>query len=126
MIYSTKGLSGQQREPVRWMGDSLKRLRDFPDEVRSEIGQALYMAEIGRTHPAASPMQGLPAVEIVSDHRGDTYRAVYTTRFKGLIYVLHCFQKKSKTGIKTPQRDLDLIRRRLAEANEHFRRMEDR
>jgi len=108
MIYSSKGLGGQQRKPVRWMGDSLKRLRDFPDEVRSEIGQALYMAEIGRTHSAAKPMQGLPAVEIVSDHRGDTYRGIYTTRFKGFIYVLHCFQKKSTTGIKTPQCDLDL------------------
>jgi phage-related protein len=62
-------------------------------------------------------------VEIVSDYRGDAYRGVYTTRLKGLIYVLHCFQKKSKTGIKTPKRDLELIRRRLVEAELHFNGM---
>src|SRR5450755_1321620 len=66
-------------------------------------------------------MQGLNAVEIVSDCRGDTYRGVYTTRLKGFIYVLHCFQKKSKTGIKTPKRDLALIRTRLADAELHFK-----
>ena len=72
-------------------------------------------------HPSACAMQGLNAVEIVSDYRGDTYRSVYTTRLKGFIYVLHCFQKKSKAGIKTPKRDLELIRKRLAEAELHFR-----
>ena len=61
-------------------------------------------------------MQGLNVVEIVSDYRGDTYHGVYMTRLNGFIYVLHCFQKKSKAGIKTPKRDLELIRRRLAEA----------
>ena len=71
-------------------------------------------------------MQGLNTVEIVSDYRGDAYRGVYTTRIKGFIYVLHCFQKKSKTGIKTPKRDLELIRRRLADAELHFRAMIER
>ncbi len=66
-------------------------------------------------------MQGLNAVEIVSDYRGDTYRGIYTTRLKGFIYVLHCFQKKSKGGIKTPKRDMELIRSRLANAEIHFR-----
>jgi phage-related protein len=71
-------------------------------------------------------MRGLNAVEIVSDYRGDTYRGVYTARFKGLIYVLHCFQQKSKTGIKTPKRDLELIRSRLADTELHFRAMIER
>ena len=111
------------RKAVRWMGDSRKQLREFPEVVRSEIGQAIYQAELGESHPSASPMQGLNAVEIVSDYRGDTYWGVYTTRFKGFIYVLHCFQKKSKAGIKTPKRDLELIRRRLADAELNFRAM---
>jgi phage-related protein len=68
-------------------------------------------------------MRGLNAVEIVSDYHGDTYRGVFTTRFKGFIYVLHCFQKKSKAGIKTPKRDLELIRRRFADAELNFKAM---
>jgi phage-related protein len=67
-------------------------------EARSEIGQALYQAELGEGHPAASPMKEINAVEIVADDRGDTYRSVYTTKIKNAIIVLHCFQKKSKSG----------------------------
>ena|ERR1035441_9713448 len=115
-----------ERKPARWMGDSRKRLREFPDTVRFEIGQALYQAELGERHPSARAMQGLNAVEIVSDYRGDTYRGVYTTRLKGFIYVLHCFQKKSKAGIKTPKQDLELIRRRLKDAESHFRTTDER
>jgi phage-related protein len=115
-----------ERKPVRWMGDSRKRLREFPGAVRFEIGQAIYQAELGESHPSACAMQGLNAVEIVSDYRGDTYRGIYTTRLKGFIYVLHCFQKKSKTGIKMPKRDLELVRRRLAEAELHCRAMTER
>ena len=103
------------------MGDSRKRLREFPDPVRFEIGQALYQAELGESHTSARAMQGLNAVEIVSDYRGDAYRGVYTTQIKDFIYVLHCFQKKSKVGIKTPKRDLELIRSRLADAELHFK-----
>jgi hypothetical protein len=72
-----------ERKPVGWMGDSRKQLREFPEAVRFEIGQALYQAELGERHPSARSMRGLNAVEIVSDYRGDTYRGVYTTRFKG-------------------------------------------
>ena len=67
--------------------------------------------------------QGLNTVEIVSDYRVDTYRGIYTTRLKGFIFVLHCFQKKSKAGIKTPKRDLELIRKRLADAELNFSAM---
>ena len=83
----------------------------------------LNLASATRLHV---PLQGLNAVEIVSDYRGDTYRGVYTTRLKGFIYVLHCFQKKSKAGIKTPKQDLELIRKRLADAESHFRAMTER
>ena len=102
------------------MGDSCERLRKFPKAVRYEIGQALYQAELGEGHPSARPMKGLNAVEIVSNYRGDAFRGIYTTQFKRHIYVLHCFQKKSKTGTKTPRTDSELIRARLTEARLHF------
>jgi len=107
------------------MGDSREQLRKFPQAVRSEIGQALYQAELGERHPSAKPMQGINAVEIVSDYRSDTYRGIYTTQFKGCLYVLHCFQKKSKKGIKTPKSHLELIRARLTEARLHFERSKE-
>src|ERR1035438_6583564 len=112
-----------ERKAVRWMGDSRRQLREFPDAVRFEIGQAIYQAELGERHPSACAMRGLNAVEIVSAYRADTCRGVYTTRFKGFIYVLHCFQKKSKAGIRMPKRDLELVRRRLADAELHFNAM---
>lgn len=108
------------RKRLHWMGDSRRTLRAFPAEVRSEIGQALYQAELGQGHRAASPMKGINAVEIVADDRGDTYRGVYTTKIKDTIVVLHCFQKKSKCGIATPKPDMDLIRARLAAATRMF------
>jgi phage-related protein len=109
------------RKELVWMGDSLKRLRKFPNEVRDEIGYALYLAEFGEPHPSVKHMQGYNALEIVADHDGETFRGVYTTKFRDCIYVLHCFQKKSKKGAKTPQPDLDLIRKRLKEAQEHYK-----
>jgi len=114
---------GRQRKVVRFLGDSRRRLKEFPEAVRYEMGQAIYLAELGESHQSASPMRGVNAVEIVSDHRGDTYRAIYTTQFKGFLYVLHCFQKKSKRGSRTPRPDMHLIRTRLAEAQLHFKGM---
>jgi phage-related protein len=104
-----------------WMGDSRSRLRDFPDHVREEIGYALYLAEFGDSHPSVKHMQGYNAVEIVADYDGDAYRGVYTTRFQDCIYVLHCFQKKSKRGAATPKSHLSLIKKRLQEAEKHYR-----
>ena len=99
-------------------------MRAFPRSVRREIGVALYAAQQGETDPAAKPMKGFAGasvIEIISDFQGDTWRAVYTVRFREAVYVLHAFQKKSKRGIATPKQALDLIRRRLAEA-ERFHR----
>ena len=97
------------------MGDARAVLREFPPEVREEIGYAIYLAQTGDKHPNAKPLHGFgPGVlEVVSDHRGDTFRSVYTVRLAERIYVLHAFQKKSKRGIATPKSELDLIRRRL-------------
>ena len=103
--------------PVRWIGSSLDDLRLFPEAVQNEIGYALYFAQIGDKHPKAKPLKGhtgAGVLEIVEDHDGDTYRAVYTIRFRAAVYVLHVFQKKAKRGIATPAKELALIQRRLA------------
>lgn len=105
-------------KPLVWIGDSLGRVGSFPPAVKDEVGFALYQAQIGNKHVNAKPMRGFgPGVlEIVSDYRGDTFRAVYTLKLAGRVYVLHAFQKKSKSGIATPKADLELIRQRLRRA----------
>jgi len=106
--------------PLRFIGDSLEVLRDLPEEAKDEIGFALERVQRGKTPENAKPLKGVaPGVlEIVSDFRGNTFRAVYTVRFSKTVYVLHVFQKKSKRGIATPKRELDLVKRRLAQAVE--------
>lgn len=111
-------------KPVRWIGSSLRDLWSFPIAVRRDIGQALFTAQQGDTDPAAKTLKGFggaSVLEIVASHHGDTWRAVYTVRFQDAIYVLHVFQKKSTKGIATPLREIDLIRRRLAEAERDYR-----
>lgn len=88
------------------------------------MGQAIDDAEHGGEHPSAKALKGFGSrgvLEIVDDFDGDTYRAVYTVKFADVIYVLHAFQKKSKKGIATPQRDIDLIKARLKRAEEHYK-----
>ncbi len=106
--------------PVIWMGDSLRVLKEFPAGVQDEVGYALYVAQSGGKHVSAKPLKGLGSgvLEVVSDHRGDTFRAVYTVRLAERVFVLHAFQKKAKRGIATPQTDIDLIRQRLKRAIE--------
>ena len=111
---------------VIWIGDSLEVLRDFPPPVRDEIGFALFLAQVGSKHVAAKPLKGFgPGVlEVLSDHRGDTFRTVYTVRFATAIYVLHAFQKRSKTGIAAPARELELVKARLKLAEGLHRKRE--
>ena len=116
-------MSGIPREkPLHWIASAKKDYQGFPDEVQAEMGYALGLAQFGAKHPNAKPWKGEgPGVlEIVEDHRGDTYRAVYTVRFAGSVYVLHAFQKKSKAGIKTPQEDVKLIAERLKRAQADY------
>jgi phage-related protein len=93
---------GRSRDkPVRWIGSSRKDVRSFPQRVRFDIGQALFAAQSGETDPAAKPLKGFggrSVMEIVAPHAGDTWRAVYTVRFRDAVYLLHAFQKKSTTG----------------------------
>ena len=111
-------------KPVIWIGSSRRDLREMPQQVRRGIGQALYAAQQGVTDPAAKPLKGFGGtrvMEIVERYRTDAYRAVYTAHFDNAVYVLHVFQKKSKSGIATPKQEIALIRRRLAEAERHYR-----
>jgi len=108
-------------KPVVWIGSAKADLRAFPEEVKDSIGFALYVAQQGGKHPDAKPLRGFSGagvLEIVEDHRGDTYRAVYTVRLAGRVYVLHAFQKKSKAGIQTPKAEINLIKSRLKRAEE--------
>ena len=106
-------------KPVVWVGSSRKDLRTFPDPVQDHMGYALYVAQRGGRPPDTKPHTGVGGagvVEIIKDHRGGTFSAVYTMRNRRAVYVLHAFQKKSKTGRETPRRDKELIEQRLREA----------
>ena len=110
-------------KPLKFVASSLEDLKAFPEEVRRAVGFALSFAQRGTKHPKAKPLKGSEfkgalTLEIVENHDGDTYRAVYTAKVKECIYVLHCFQKKSKSGISTPKPDIDLIKNRLKEVLE--------
>ena len=110
-------------KPVRWIGSSKEDLRSFPEDVRRRVGGALWDAQLGRKAPYAKPLKGFDGagvLEVVDDFDGDTYRAVYTIRFSGVVYVLHAFQKKSKQGIALPKSDLSLIKQRLKRAREDY------
>lgn len=112
-------MSNTAVKPVSWIGSSYKDFRAFPDFVQDEMGFALYQAQIGEKHRNAKPLKGFGGagvLEIVADHVGGTYRAVYTVKFATAVYVLHAFQKKSKSGTKTPTEDLEMIQRRLKAA----------
>ena len=110
--------------PVAWVGSSKKDFRAFPDDVQDAMGFALYQAQLGSWLSSMKPLKGFGSsgvVELVEDHKGDTYRAAYTVRFAEAVYVLHAFQKKSKSGIKTPPQDMELIKSRLKLAEAHHR-----
>ena len=110
---------------VAWIGPSRSDLKSSPDDVQDAIGYALYKAQLGLKASCAKPLGGFggaSVMEIVDDHEGDTYRAVYTVRFIDFIYVLHVFQKKSKRGISTPKTVIDLIKKRLKLAEEDYKK----
>jgi len=109
-------------KPVFWIGSSRADLKTFPEPVQSDVGYALFAAQRGEEYRSVKTLQGFGGrgvLEIVVPYDGDAYRAVYTVRFEDSIYVLHAFQKKSTRGIATPKREIDLVRRRLADAERH-------
>jgi phage-related protein len=108
-------------KPVIWVGASLKDLREFPSPVQDHMGYALYLAQRGGKHQDAKVLSGFGGagvLEVIRDYRGDTFRAVYSLKYAGTVYVLHAFQKKSKIGRQTPRRDIELIQQRLREAEQ--------
>mgnify|MGYP001580115961 CR=1 FL=1 len=113
-------------KPVIWVGASKKELKAFPRVVQRDFGQALFAAQAGGMDPAAKPLKGFKGamvMEIVESYRTGTYRAVYTVTFGEFVFVLHAFQKKSKTGIKTPKKNIDLINQRLTQAKRIWQEM---
>jgi phage-related protein len=115
-------------KPLEWIGSSKKDPRALPQQVVHVFGYALYLAQIGEKHEQAKILSGFGSagvLEVVEDWRGDTYRAVYTVRYAVRVFVLHVFQKKSKSGIATPKADLDLIKSRLKVAARRAKELED-
>jgi phage-related protein len=111
---------GPVLKPVMWMGDSRETLRGFPDKVQDDIGHSLMVVQAGLMPSDAKPLKGIGGgvFEIATRYDGNAYRAVYAVKLAERVYVLHVFQKKSKTGIKTPRREIDLIINRLREAKQ--------
>jgi phage-related protein len=109
-------------KPLDWIGSSKRDFLTFPGPVQDELGNALGLAQFGGKHPKAKPWkgQGAGVFEVVENHGGDTYRAVYTVRFREVVYVLHAFQKKSPSGIKTARTDIQLIAQRLKVAQQDY------
>jgi phage-related protein len=114
-----KRASGER--PLFWVGSSKEDLLTFPEPVKDDLGTALSVAQFGGKHPNSKPWKGSgPGVfEVVEDYRGDTYRVVYTVKLEGAVYVLHAFQKKSPSGIRTPRSHVELIAQRLRLARQH-------
>jgi phage-related protein len=123
LLYPRTGMTLRVSEkPLHWVASSKGDLLAFPRPAIKAIGTALGVAQLGGKHPAAKPWKGEgPGVlEIVEDHDGNTYRAVYTVRYAAAVYVLHVFQKKSPKGIKTARPDVDLVSRRLKLAKQDY------
>lgn len=109
-------------KPVEWIGSARDDLRDLPESVQHDFGYALYQAQIGKHHPGAKRLKGEFAglVELVEDDDGNTYRAIYTVKLVGIVYVLHVFQKKSTQGIGLPRHEIATIRARWQQAKRHY------
>ena len=119
--------NSQTVKPLCWVGSSKKDLMGLPETVVNVFGYALYLAQIGSKHDQAKPLKGFGSagvLEIIEDREGNTYRAVYTVRLAGHVFVLHVFQKKSKRGAATPKKELDLIWQRWKVAEQMARELE--
>ncbi len=111
------------RKPIHFIASSLKDLKALPDPVQDNFGKWLLDAQYGDTPAVARPLRGFRGsgvLELTEDYDTNTYRAAYTVKFTGVVYVLHVFQKKSKIGIATPQQDIELLRRRYEFARQHY------
>ncbi len=115
-----------KEKTLEWIGSSHKDLMTLPANVRRLFGFALSLAQVGDKHEAAKVLKGFGGtgvLEVVEDDVGGTYRAVYTVKFVEAVFVLHCFQKKSKRGIATPKEDMDIIHARLKIAQAYVKEL---
>lgn len=122
----TPDRSKKPLKPLIWIASARKDFDEFPAPVQRDVGHALYLAQTGRTHLDAKALKGFGdagVVEVVSSFEGDAFRTVYTVRFETAVYVLHAFQKKSKSGAATPKQEIDLVRKRLKAAKEEHERL---
>jgi phage-related protein len=113
---SVQAERNQAPKSVKWVGNSRRVVQSFPEEVKDNVGTALFWAQKGSKHPDAKALKGFgdaQVIEIVENYDGDTYRAIYTVRIAEVVYVLHAFQKKSKKEGRTSKGDIALIRKRL-------------
>jgi phage-related protein len=118
----------RQEKPLEWLGSSKKDLTALPEDVRRFFGHALHFAQNGEKHDAAKPLKGFGGagvLEVVESDQGGTYRAVYTVRYEEVVFVLHCFQKKSKSGIAVPKEDKAVIDIRLKAAAQRIKEIRD-
>ncbi|NCO53727.1 MAG: type II toxin-antitoxin system RelE/ParE family toxin [Deltaproteobacteria bacterium] len=121
-------MADKKEKPLVWLGSSKKDLMALPVIVRKFFGHALDFAQRGEQHDAAKVLKGFGGagvLEIVENDQGNTYRAAYTVKFENAVFVLHVFQKKSKSGIATPKPDMDIIRERLKVAEKFSQEMRD-
>ena len=120
--YSSR--DGGVSKGIIWVSSSLEDLKRFPEPVQKVMGFALFQAQCGGKHLQAKPLKGFGGagvLEIIEDFDGNAFRTMYTVRFADAVYVLHAFQKRSKRGIETPKRDMDVVRSRLQMARESDR-----
>ena len=113
-----------KKKLIIWIGSSKKDFMEFPHDIRNEMGHALYIAQKGDKHRDAKPLKGFggaSVLEIVQSDGNGTYRTMYTVQMEEAVYVLHAFQKKSKSGIKTPKQDIDLLEQRLKEVQKRHK-----
>ena len=121
-------MTNPEEKPLAWLGSSKKDLMALPMGVRKFFGHALDFAQRGERHDAAKVLKGFGGagiLEILDNDQDGTYRVAYTVKFEGAVFVLHVFQKKSKSGIATPKRDMDIIRERLKVAEKLSKEMRD-
>jgi phage-related protein len=121
-------MPGSREKPLEWLGSSKKDLMALPTDVRRFFGHALHFAQHGEKHGAAKPLKGFGGagvLEVVENDEGGTYRAVYTVRYEEAVFVLHCFQKKSKSGIAMPKEDKAVVELRLKAAAARIQEIRD-
>ena len=123
----SRPIRARGEKPLFWVASSMNDLLAFPEKVQRKIGAALSVAQFGGKHPSAKPWKGAGSAvfEIVEDYRSDAYRAIYTVKIADAVYVLHAFQKKSPSGIRTPKRDVELVAQRLKQAQQDYEARHD-